>query len=369
MSRKAMDDLLDGFGNRHLDRRSFLQKSGVLAATIGLPTFLSHPALAAEELTWIQFEGVYDPAFLTAFTDATITNINLVSEAAVAGQIAAGQMQADVTIVSQGYAQNYWYPLDVLEPIDPGDLPHFADMFEYWQNAPFYWQDGQLMAVPNIWGSDSIIHNLEELPSVDSVAILFDESLKGKVSMPKNGVESVAVAAMYLGLPDPFNPSDEDLKQIKEALLAQKPMVRSYYEGIGDLVNLFTSGEVTAAWGWLSVFTQVNDAGTPVGWAVPKEGQIGWSNGNAVLKEAGDQELATKFVDFNISPEYLQPMFDQLGYRTTNKVFTETLPAETIAALGLDDPETLLAGLVPWITAPPEVGQKIDDLWAEVVGA
>ncbi|MCC6313872.1 MAG: extracellular solute-binding protein [Thermomicrobiales bacterium] len=352
-----------------LSRRQFLQRSGAAAAAVGLAPFLSRVAKAAEELVWIQFEGISDPAFLTAFTDATIKSQGLVSEAAVAGQIAGGQIQADVSIVSQGYAQNYWYPLDVLEPLKTDDLPHWGDLFPYWQKAPFYWNNDQLMAVPNVWGSDSVIHNTEVVPTVDSVAILFDKELSGKIAMPKNGVESVAITAQYLGFENPFNPTEAELAEIKKTLLEQKPLVRTYWESIGDLVNLFTSGEVAVAYGWISVFTQVQDAGIPVAWANPKEGQIGWSNGNAVIKFSEHKELATKFVDFNISPEYLKPMFDKIGYRTTSQVFTETLSAEDRAALQLDDPEGLLSSLVPWITAPPETGRLIDDLWAEVVGA
>lgn len=362
-------NLVHRFNAGELTRRQFLSRAGAVAAAIGVPALLSRTAAAAEELVWIQFEGISDPAFLTAFTDATIRAQGLVSEAAIAGQVAAGQVQADVAIVSQGYAQNYWYPLDVLEPLQPDALPHWGDLFPFWQEAPWYWNEGALMAVPNVWGSDSVIHNTETVPTVDSVAVLFDPELSGKIAMPRNGVESVAITAQYLGFEHPFDPSEAELEEIKATLLAQKPLVRTYWESIGDLVNLFTSGEVDVAYGWLSVFTQVEDAGVPVAWANPAEGQIGWSNGNAVVKTTAHRELATEFVDYNISPDYLKPMYDKIGYRTTSRIFTESLTPEERAGLALDDPEALLATLIPWITAPPEKGRLIDDLWAEVVGA
>lgn len=369
-SQSRVTTLFQQFAAGELDRRTFMRRSGALAAAMGLPAFLKQTAAAQDtELIWIQFEGISDPEFLTAFTDATIRSQGLVSEAAIAGQIAGGQIQADVSVVSQGYLQNYWYPLDVLEPLDPANLPHWDELFPFWQQAPWYWNDGQLMGVPNVWGSDSVIHNTDEVETVDSVAVLFDPELAGRIAMPRNGVESVAITAQYLGFENPFDPTEAELEEIKATLLEQKPLVRTYWESIGDLVNLFTSGEVAVAYGWLSVFTQVQAAGVPAAWANPKEGQIGWSNGNSVIATSENKEVATAFVDFNISPEYLQPMFEVLGYRTTSQVFTESLTEEQRTELALDDPEALLATLIPWVTAPAETGRLIDDLWAEVVGA
>jgi spermidine/putrescine-binding protein len=351
-------------------RRELLIRSGQLAAFLGLAgAGLSGPATAAgAELTWLQLEGISDPSFLTGFKDATIKTVGVVSESASAAQVAAGQVQGDVSLVSQAYGKNFWIKDDLVDKLDPATLPHWGDLYEYWQKNPLYRDpEGGLRSVANVWGSDSLINATDYIAKADSLAVLFDKKNAGKIAMPMNGVESVAVAAMYLGLKEPFNPSDDDLELIKKTLLDQKPLVRTYWETIGDLVNLFTSKEVTLAFGWLSVYTQVKNAGVPVAWAVPKEGQIGWSNGNAVLKGSTQKDLATKFVDYLISPEYFAPLFARLGYRTTSKAFTETLSEQQRTDLQLDDPEALLSALVPWITPPAELNRKIDDLWAEVV--
>lgn len=352
-------------------RREFLIRSGQLAAALGIGASFGGSAFAqSQELTWLQHEGISDPSFLTGFTEGTVRTSGVVSESATAAQVAAGQVQGDVALVSQAYGRNFWIADDLIDVIDPAKLSNWGDLYTYWQENPLYRDaQGGLRSVPNIWGSDSLIHATDYIEKVDTLAVLFDPANAGKIAMPMNGVEAVAIAAQYLGFAEPFNPSDDELEAIKKTLLDQKPLVRTYWETIGDLVNLFTSKEVTLAYGWLSVYTQVRDAGVPVAWANPKEGQIGWSNGNAILKSSQNKELATKFVDYLISEEYLAALYARLGYRTTSKTFTETLSEEVRAELQLDDPEPLLASLTPWITPPAELNRKIDDLWAEVVSA
>jgi spermidine/putrescine transport system substrate-binding protein len=364
----------------HLSRRSFLKS--LLAFGAGVGVYVAAPSIlagcspagktAAKELKWIQFEGISDPAFLEAWNKQYSTKIvsqSLVSEAAIVAQVAAGQIDADLAIVSMGYSQNYWFPSGELLTLNPSDLPHWNELFPFWQQAPWYRDgSGNLLAIPHIWGTDSIIHNTAAIPEVTSVSALFDPAYRGKIAMPKNGIESVAITAQHLGYPDPFNPTDEQLTEIEKVLKEQKPLVRTYWESIGDLVNLFTTGEVAMAYGWLSVFTQVNAAGVSVKWADPKEGQIGWSNGNGVIKKSANVETALKFMDYLISADFLWPLYEKLGYRTTSKVVTDRLTAEQRTALQLDNPDKLMSSIVPWITPPQELNRKVDDLWARILG-
>ena len=368
-----------------LSRRGFLKSLLAFGASVGVyvaaPSILAGCSPAggkssgqmATELKWIQFEGISDPAFLEAWNKQYATKIatqSLVSEAAIVAQVAAGQIQADLAIVSMGYSQNYWFPSGELQTLNPSDFPHWNDLFPFWQQAPWYRDgSGNLLAIPHIWGTDSIIHSTKAIPEVTSVSALFDPTYKGKVAMPKNGIESVAIAAQYLGYLDPFNPTDAQLTEIEKVLMEQKPLVRTYWESIGDLVNLFTTGEVVLAYGWLSVFTQVQNAGVPVQWADPKEGQIGWSNGNGVIKKSANVETALKFMDYLISPDFLSPLYEKLGYRTTSKVVTDKLSADQRTALQLDNPDKLMGSIVPWITPPQELNRKVDDLWARILGA
>ena len=326
----------------------------------------------AKELNWVEFEGVSDPALYKGWTGAHPTRINvqgLVSESAIAAQVKAGQINPDMVIVSMGYAQNFWFPTGTLLPIDTSKLSNWNQIHPFWQKASWYMDKGQLMAVPRVWGTDSIIHNTKVLPEAQTVGVLFDSKYKGKVAMPKNGVEAIAVAGMYLGAKDPFNPTDKELAEIKNLLIKQKPLVRTYWESIGDLVNLFTSGEVALAYGWLAVYTQVKKAGVPVAWANPKEGQIGWSNGTGIIKGTKELPTAMSFLDYLIGEEHLWGVYEKLGYRTTNVKVTERMKPDDRKEMGLDNPEAVLKSLVAWVTPPQERAKAMDDVWAAVLSA
>lgn len=363
-----------GLGAQGLTRRQMMYRMGQVAATMGLANFLiacgaGSSSSGKATLTWIQFDAIADASFRTGFTDATVKTINVPQENAMAAQIKSGQVRGDVTIISQAYAQNYWFPLDVLQPLNPADYSNFADLFPYWQNSQYFHHNGQLMGIPQIWGSDSIIYNTKKISSVDSVAILWDPSLKGQISMSSNGDETVAIAGQYIGAKDPFNPTDSELAAMKAALLKQKPLVRNYWQSIGDLVNVFTSGEVAVAHGFLGAYTQIKAAGVPVAWANPKEGQIGWANGDAILKGTQNMTAAKEFMNFIISPSFTAPLYSKLGYRTSNQKFTASLTPQQRSDLQLDNPDALLNALVPWVTPPGDLHQKISDVWTAVQSA
>jgi spermidine/putrescine-binding protein len=387
---EAFRSLALSYQREEISRRQFLYRAGMLAGTVGLGVFLaacgvggtqsgapnsgggSQPAgggAGSSTILWAQESGIGDPTFLEGFKDAVVKTVQVVSEATMATQIASGQMQADVSIVSQGYAQNYVFPAGIVQVLDTGRLTHWNELDPYWQNLDLYHENGKVMAIPNIWGTDSVMYNTLKVSSVDSVAILFDPSLKGQIAMPENGVESIAIAGQYIGVKNPFWPTDSELAAIKQALLKQKPLVRTYWTTIGDLVNLMTTGDVTVAHGWLSVYTQALKAGIPLKWAIPKEGQIGFSNGNGIMKKTTNLDVAYKFMDYVISTDYLMPLYKKLGYRTTNKKLTDSLSPEERTALQLDNVQELLKTVVPWITPPADVGKKMDDLWAEVKAA
>jgi spermidine/putrescine-binding protein len=282
-------------------------------------------------------------------------------------KLRAGQLKTDVLEVSGPYAQNFTFRLNILEQIDVKRLSHWKDLFPKWQQAAEFKSRGRQFAVPNNWGTDSMIINTKEVKAYDSIGVLFDSKYAGKVAMPHDGNESVAVTAKLLGLKSPFNPSDADLRKIKAKLLEQKPGVRTYWESVGDLINLFQNGEVVAAWGWLPVYTQLKRQGFPVAFAFPREGQILWADGNGIAKGTKNLDAAYELLDYLISPDYLLPFYKTLGYRTCSKVVTGMLTKKQRKELSLDNIDRLTKNGTPWVSAPPARQKKIDAMWSEVI--
>jgi hypothetical protein len=62
-------------------------------------------------------------------------------------------------------------------------------------------------------------------------------------------------------------------------------------------------------------------------------------------------------------------MYKKIGYRTTSKVFTDSLTPQERTDLGMENIEGFLGGLIPWVTPAADRGQKMDDMWARVLAA
>ena len=62
-----------------------------------------------------------------------------------------------------------------------------------------------------------------------------------------------------------------------DPLIKQKPMVRTYWDRLGDLTQQLATGEVVVAWAWEPAFEPRRDD-IDVRWAFPKQGQLGWYN-------------------------------------------------------------------------------------------
>ena len=79
------------------------------------------------------------------------------------------------------------------------------------------------------------------------------EKYKGRLAMRDYALEGIVIAAMYVGIPRDqlFKMGDKELAECKKALLAQKKLLRTYWNSIGDLTNLFASGEVVCAFSWV----------------------------------------------------------------------------------------------------------------------
>jgi spermidine/putrescine-binding protein len=316
-------------------------------------------------LRYLQFDALTRPHFFERF-EGTVQPVTRVSEMDDIAAFTRGEMDVDVAAVFSPYTRHYTFPLGVLEPIDTNRLSHWNDLFPAWQEAPeFFGDDGVRYAVPNNWGTDALIVNtdLVRWDGEDSIAILFDPSLRGRVAVPgQDGIETAAVMALSLGLADPFDLSDADLQRVEQALLELRPNLRCFWTTERELVELFAAGEVAAAWAWLPTYVELRRRGLPVRWAAPREGQILWSDGNGIIKGTQDLSAAYAFIDYLISPEYLEPLYRSTGYRTCSRVVTAMLSGDERRALQLDRPEELMAQCIPWICPPRDRAAKIREM-------
>ncbi len=174
--------------------------------------------------------------------------------------------------------QNYVLPAvraGLIEPLDPSRLTNSRHVFDEFRQSPQWRVDGDLYGVPFVWGANAMAFNRAETGEVDSLDALFDPKFGGRIAIRDEPEDTLAIAALKLGITEPYSMGESELQEVKKLLISQKPLVRAYYRNVADVQNMLASGEVVVAWTFLAVVAPLRSAGVDIGWAWPKEGAIG----------------------------------------------------------------------------------------------
>lgn len=235
--------------------------------------------------------------------------------------------------------QNYVAPAaraGLIEPLDPAALTNTAQVYPEFQASPFWSVDGALYGVPFVWGANAIAFNRAETGEVDSLDALFDPRFKGRIAIRDEPEDTLAIAALKLGIEKPYAMGEAELQEVKKLLIWQKPLVRAYYRNVADVQNMLASGEVVIAWTFLAVVAPLRAAGVDLGWVWPKEGAIGWSEAITAVKGTSKLPLVQEYANFTLSPDYGELMARSTGYAPTTQAAVDRLGPALAQELGMD---------------------------------
>lgn len=193
---------------------------------------------------------------------------------------------------------------------------------------------------------------------------LWREDLKSSLSLPgittTAGPMVVLKAGDHAGV-DAFENADGAFGAIEQL----RPNVVKNYNTGSEMINLFSTGEVSAAVAQDFTLGQIKAAVPTVKWAELKEGSIATLNTVNIPKGAAEPELAYQFINFILSPEIQQQLAEQgtdAPVNTAVKLTPEqaslwTYGADVIAGLQRLDYAKLNAAKTGWV-----------DRWNEIFG-
>ena len=130
------------------------------------------------------------------------------------------------------------------------------------------------------------------------------------------------------------------LQEVKKLLISQKPLIRSYWRSPSDLQTMFANGEISVAWAQLAIIAPLRAGGVDMGWVWPKEGVLGFFNGQCTVKGTASKAEAEAFANFLIGPDYGLRLAEKTGYATTSGLAIAKMSPELLAKTGID-PEKL----------------------------
>jgi len=310
---------------------------------------------ALNVLTW---EGYTDPSFVSVFeeqTGCTISSTFVGSNDEIIAKVAAGGGAFDMVSPAINYAQ-IMSGMGALAALDESRLEHLDEMPDSFLGHPGVKDaDGNVWSVPMAWGSIPLMYRTDKFETPPtSATVLWDPAYAGKIATQDVSMSIFMVARILYGADvDVYNLSDEQLEEIKQKLIEQKPLLRTYWSTGGDLINLYANDEVwvSETWGGYQV-AELQAQGIPVAEVIPVERADGWQDVWVMLKDTPNEDCAYQWLNFVSGPGGQCGMVKAVGYSPANaQAVQECLTEEEMAGLHLDDPE-YLEGLDFWQLQP-----------------
>ena len=253
----------------------------------------------------------------------------------------------------------------LIEPMNPANIPNKELVFPEFKDTEDWQYEGELYGVPFVWGANAIAFNRAETGEVDSIDALWDPKFKGRIAMRDEPEDSLAVAALKLGIEKPYQMDEKELQEVKKILIEQKPLVRAYWKNFADVKNMLASEEVVIAWTFLAVIAPLLEAGIDAGWVWPKEGAIGWNEAVSAVKGTKNLALVEEYANHTLSAEFGTMMAKTTRYAPASKAAVDELDPSLIKDLGID---TSTINRLVFKQIPPNKN-RWNEIWNEVKAA
>lgn len=294
-------------------RRQFLQGGAALAAGAYLAPCFANSAQAAGlgELKLLAWEGFSFQQELADFLKEkgialTVSTISTQDDVQVRLS-GATPTAIDVTSYNQGYAELYGKALKIMQPLDLERLPNYneADIFPEFYHQPAWFWDGDLYGVVMGWGVNTIVYNPDLVPEPKSYKDLLQPEYTGKIAFIDDSLANWPIFARIAGFGDKYpNLTTDELATVFEAMQPYRDQSKVFASSIGDVVNLFSNGEIGVLFcGWSGTPSETIKQNVTTKYTIPAEGGAIWSDAFFIPKSAQNLDAAYAYINEILSPE------------------------------------------------------------------
>ena len=358
-----------------VSRREFVRSMGLLAggaAAAAATRSWAGQAAAQGPVNWLSWSVYQLPEVMKGFNTKYSISVNPIDfEDDAEGYLKVkngGGKQYDVCM-SDGFWPVQYYKDGLIEGLDFNALPSAKTLAPVMKNLKM-WKtpDGKMMQFPNQWSVMPIVFRKGVVPTFDSPDVLWDKKYKGRIIQMDRPSEYMPAVAIWLGFKDPFNLTDAQLQQVKSKLMEQRPLIKAFTASSSDFVKAMASEEGDLGFcPSPGLVYRIKDAGgADFGFTVPKQGTVGWVDGNMLVKGAGHRQAALQWIDYFGDPETQAAAAMKTKFPVSSDAAVKLLEQKgqgaLVQAVGMKD-----WGLVERMTmlTPPSNIEKWTQVWNE----
>jgi spermidine/putrescine transport system substrate-binding protein len=232
--------------------------------------------------------------------DVEVTMDTFDSNEAMLAVLKAGKMGSYDVAVPGDYMVEIMNKDGMLDTFESSELSNFDNMMPEWVDVGF--DPGRKSSIPYQWGSTAFsVNPAVYTGDINTWSLMFDPpaELQGKINVLDSQGDILAMAAIYLGIPQCSSDRSE-LKALNDLLQSAKVHWASFASDSAK--DKLVSGDVAASMVWNGVAARARQEGAPVTYAYPKEGYVVWMDNVVLLKDAPNRENAIKFMNFLLDP-------------------------------------------------------------------
>ncbi|MDQ0317433.1 ABC transporter substrate-binding protein [Amorphus orientalis] len=345
---------------RRIPKGRRLLAAGAMALTV------SATSVSAQELNILTWEGYAEDAWIDQFEEEfgiTVNPTYVGSNDEYMAALAAGDSQYDSVVIVSSLAQPA-IKAGFVEPLDLSKIPNFENVSPEFRRIAFLKDGDTQYGAPYFWDIQPVTYLADEVEEC-SFEVLFDEKYKGKIAM-WDDVSTIGDVASYMGFEDIWNLSDDQLEQVKQKMIEQKPLIRRYWSTGGEIIELMTSGEVVATNSWSYVTEALKDEGVNAAQCAPAR-PTAWLDSLFIVKGTEHPELVHEFINFMLRPDIAAKVYDVSGFSFTVREAEEHLPDGALEGTNLAKGPEFVENLSFWGEIPRR--SRYLEVWNEVKAA
>lgn len=229
----------------------------------------------------------------------------------------------------------------LIQPIDTSKLSNYNKIGEYFREHPYgKMPDGSKLHVPVVWGTQTITVNTEKVPSgmlakflsktkdgkheTVSLDILIAPESKGYTAFFDESTNVVSIAAIHLGIKNPFQFGSGDWDKVADRLYEWKQNARTFTTGLDSEFGVMTAEDAMILLGGNDALInlRLEEAGVRDSFTqyAMTEGTICWIDGWVITEptSGASLDLALKYMDYMIGDQGQKELAELVGFGIVN---------------------------------------------------